>query len=604
MDRANDEQIWSWVDRRAPELDEYLAQHPGEHARVHAVREIVDGIGAAAPTPAQAPARVGPYRLGRRLGEGGMGVVYEADQDRPRRKVALKLLRTPGPASPEAAMRLRREADALAKLQHPGIAVVHAAGETEDGVPYLAMELVRGVPLDAYARDHSLDRAGRLALFAKICSAVQHAHAAGLVHRDLKPQNILVTADGQPKVLDFGLATWRDVELEQTLTVTGALVGTLPYMSPEQVGTAPVGAASDVYALGVILYELLLDRLPVDVVGAPVMEAARRIAEEPPLRPRAVQPDLPRDLEAVLLRALAKTPHSRYGSALDLAADVERAATGRPVLAKRWTLRRRAWAHLLRHRSLARIAAEVLAVLCLLGLLVWLYNPALVSRSLPGQYPKLSPFEAMRFRGPWPEVQLDGNWYELVKIEGTSAQRLVADFTELNPHSWRKRFTEDLWQYLWESGRVPSKHVDLLLRDIHSGAPILREDVEMTGAKRYSSWVYRNTLLDSRIRVVEDRVQVAVEGGDPLIVETIGQIDVQALLQASDFDRRVFKNTLLELLTVHEHHRAGDEVRLAGYRGSSGRPGELWLVSDSTDLNRLWIPRAQLAAIYEEVRTP
>src|SRR5262245_55387072 len=242
------------------------------------------------PTPAP-PAAVGPrldrYRVVRVLGEGGMGTVYEAEQDSPRRTVALKVIRA-GLASDLLLKRFAREAEILGRLHHPGIAQVYDAGVAENGQPYFAMELIAGVPLDQYARDQALDVPGRLELVARVRDAVQHAHERGVIHRDLKPGNILVESSGQPKVLDFGVARAADADLRDgtDLTGTGQLIGTVSYMSPEQVAASPavLDRRSDVYALGVILFELLAGRLPHALEQLPLPAAAWMICEEEPVR--------------------------------------------------------------------------------------------------------------------------------------------------------------------------------------------------------------------------------------------------------------------------------------------------------------------------------
>ena len=228
------------------------------------------------------PAFIGRYRILRRHGEGGMGTVYEAEQDNPRRTVALKVIR-PGLVSAELLNRFSHEAQILGRLQHSGIAQVYEAGMGEDGQPFFAMEFIRGMPLDEYARSRGLDAAARLELLAKVCDAVQHAHDKGVIHRDLKPGNILVDESGQPKVLDFGVAHVTDADLLTTSsrTRTGQLLGTLSYMSPEQLAARPSGldGRSDVYTLGVILFELLAHRLPYHLDQLPVHEVARVIEQ-------------------------------------------------------------------------------------------------------------------------------------------------------------------------------------------------------------------------------------------------------------------------------------------------------------------------------------
>src|SRR5262249_29508049 len=194
----------------------------------------------------------------------------------------------PGLLSPALLKRFAHEAQILGRMHHPGIAQIYEAGVAEDGQPYFALELIRGVALDAYARRHALDPAARLGLVARVCAAVQHAHEQGIVHRAVKPANILVDESGQPRVLDFGVARARDADVVTSTghTRTGQLVGTLTYMSPEQVAADPAGLdrRSDVYTLGVILFELLAGRLPYPLEHLPLPEAARVIREHEPAR--------------------------------------------------------------------------------------------------------------------------------------------------------------------------------------------------------------------------------------------------------------------------------------------------------------------------------
>ena len=231
----------------------------------------------------------GPFRILAVIGEGAMGIVYEAEQERPRRRVALKIIR-PGVATPAMLRRFEHEYEFLGRLQHPGIAQIYQAGVAETGYgpqPYFAMELVRGRRLDDYVRLKELGLEDRLALVADIADAVQHAHHRGVIHRDLKPANILVTESGGPKVLDFGLARAAQAELQSTVqTMAGEVVGTMSYMSPEQVvgDMSELDTRSDVYALGVILYELLSGRLPFDLSRKSLPEAVRIIRDEEPAR--------------------------------------------------------------------------------------------------------------------------------------------------------------------------------------------------------------------------------------------------------------------------------------------------------------------------------
>jgi eukaryotic-like serine/threonine-protein kinase len=213
---------------------------------------------------------LGEYRILGLIGEGGMGAVYKAEQRHPRRIVALKVIRA-GVATPQLLRRFEQETEALGRLRHPGIAPIFEAGTADAGYgpqPYFAMELIDGPSLTEYARARKLSTRERLELMAKVCDAVHHAHQRGIIHRDLKPGNILVDESGQPKILDFGVARVTDSDNRATReTDMGQLIGTLAYMSPEQVLADPLelDTRSDVYALGVILYELLSGRLPYDV---------------------------------------------------------------------------------------------------------------------------------------------------------------------------------------------------------------------------------------------------------------------------------------------------------------------------------------------------
>jgi WD40 repeat protein/predicted Ser/Thr protein kinase len=283
------------------------------------------------------PHHIGRYRVLRLLGEGGMGAVYEAEQDSPHRVVALKVVR-PGLVTTALLKRFAHEVEILGRLHHPGIAQIYEAGVAEDGQPFFAMEFIRGLPLDEYARLRSLTVQARVELMARVCDAVQHAHDQGVIHRDLKPANVLVDESGQPKVLDFGVARATDADLLSGagLTQTGQLLGTPSYMSPEQVTADPaaIDRRADVYALGVVLFELLVHRLPLQLANRPLAEAARLILEEEPPRLGSINPELRGDLETIVAKALEKDAARRYPSAAELAADLRRWLAHEPIQAR------------------------------------------------------------------------------------------------------------------------------------------------------------------------------------------------------------------------------------------------------------------------------
>ena len=280
--------------------------------------------------------RVGRYELLRVLAQGGMGTVYEAVQETPRRTVALKTMNH-GLSSDAGRRRFLFESEVLGTLQHPGIAQIYESGTHVDGervFPYFAMELVEGATdLLRYARSSALDLTARINLFLDVCDAVHHGHQKGVIHRDLKPNNILVSADGRAKVIDFGVARATGANIATTAAQTqfGQLVGTLAYMSPEQLGGDPraVDTRSDVYSLGVVLYELVSDSRPYELEGLSIQEVVRLVQEAPPLRPKGA----PADLTWILLKALEKEPGRRYASASELAADLRRFLNEEPVLA-------------------------------------------------------------------------------------------------------------------------------------------------------------------------------------------------------------------------------------------------------------------------------
>jgi eukaryotic-like serine/threonine-protein kinase len=353
---------------------------PGLVAEVRSLLEHHDSAGDFLSMPAVLdldpelglPERIGSYRILGRLGGGGMGIVYLARQEHPRRTVALKVIR-PLFVTGRLLKRFALEAEVLGRLHHPGIAQIYEAGTADAGYgpqPYFAMELVSGLTLDRYVEQRGLGLRERLALVADLCDAIEHAHRQGVIHRDLKPGNVLVdesAAQPRVKVLDFGVARATDADLQTITQVTdpGQLVGTLAYMSPEQAagGSAPIDARADVYSLGVLAYELCSGRLPHELAGRPMHEAARILREEDPTPLSSVQTVLRGDVETIVAKALEKEPARRYPSAAALAADIRRWLAHEPIVARPPSRGYQLWKLARRHRALVGgVAAVILAL--------------------------------------------------------------------------------------------------------------------------------------------------------------------------------------------------------------------------------------------------
>ncbi len=303
--------------------------------------------------PGPSPDRFPGYRLVRELSHGGQGVVYEAVQESTKRKVAIKVLLAGAYASSSARKRFEREVELVAQLKHPNIISVFHAGVASDGCQFYVMDYVRGVPLGRYVREQKLTLEDTLKLFSTVCGAVQYAHQRGVIHRDLKPSNILVDTDGNPKLLDFGLARLITQPVETLVSVSQAIIGTLPYMSPEQTRGNPdeIDTRTDVYALGVMLYELLTGGYPYPVAGQ-MADVLKHIAETPPTPPsrrwsttsgvatrstKRVKPGscpIDRDIQTVVLKSLAKERTRRYQSPGELGRDIDHYLSGEPLEAR------------------------------------------------------------------------------------------------------------------------------------------------------------------------------------------------------------------------------------------------------------------------------
>jgi len=370
--------------------------------------------------------RIGPYRLIRTVGEGGMGTVYlaeRADGDFHQR-VAIKVVRR-GFDSDLVVRRFVHERQILASLEHPLIARFYDGGTTEDGQPFFVMEYIEGRTLLDYCADRGLDTRARLVLFLSVCAAVQYAHQRLVVHRDLKPGNVLVTAEGVPKLLDFGVAKVLEPRTGQTteLTMLGLRPLTPEYASPEQVRGQAVTTASDIYSLGVILYELLTGQRPYELRSRSAGEIERAVCEQAPARPSTRVPALRRtlagDLDDVVLQALRKEPERRYVTVEQLAADLRKYLAGRPVSARADTIGYRARKFVTRHR--AAVAASAIVMALLLGLIAY-YTARLARERDLARHESLKARQMAAFLG---------GLFELTDLDRTKGVRLqVSDILD------------------------------------------------------------------------------------------------------------------------------------------------------------------------------
>ncbi len=354
-------------------VDEVLSLLAADAGTAPLLDHGIEGIaGSVLAVPDAPPRRIGPYRLGAVLGEGGMGVVHLAVREDLGNRVAIKMLRDAS-LSPARRERFALEQRTLARLSHPSIARLYDAAALPDGTPYFVMEYVEGVPLTEYSRANALTLSERLRLFRAVCEAVQFAHRHAVVHRDLKPSNVLVTAEGGVKLLDFGIAKQLDdAEADGASTRTALRMMTPAYAAPEQVRGDPVGTYTDVYALGVILYELLAERLPFDLGRLTPGQVETVILEQEPEKPslaagRAVAGRAARsmrraawaDLDVLCLTAMQKDPRRRYRTVEALIRDVDHFLRGEPLEARPDTRRYRIAKFLRRNRGRVALAGAL-----------------------------------------------------------------------------------------------------------------------------------------------------------------------------------------------------------------------------------------------------
>lgn len=385
--------------------------------------DIPDGRGG------QAWPRIPGYNIRREIATGGMGTVYEAEQYSPRRSVALKVVRA-GVTTPDLLRRFEFEAHVLGLLRHPGIAQIYEAGTFDVGhgpQPFFAMEFVDGRPLNEYVRATQPPLRDRVILLIRICDAVQHAHQKGIIHRDLKPQNILVDSEGQPKILDFGLARATDADLRSSSyrTEVGRLIGTVVYMSPEQAHGRheEMDTRSDVYTLGVIAFEVLAGRLPYNVDTKQTLDILRAIREDEPSRLSSTNKAYRGDLETIIGKALEKEMERRYASASSLASDFRRWLDGEPIAARppghAYLVRK----FVSRNKSLVATAAGFILMLHIgLAATTWQARQAEIARAEAEELRRLASIQAER-------AEADAMAAQVV------AEFLVGAFENLDPRA-------------------------------------------------------------------------------------------------------------------------------------------------------------------------
>ena len=474
------------ADESADRLSEVVEAAVAEEADSAGREAARHAAAAAVPLDVLTGRRIGRYRVLRLLGAGGMGAVYEAEQDEPRRTVALKTARF-GLTSETALQRFRFEAEVLGRLQHPGIARVYEAGTYEEGagaaarsVPWYAMEYVEDArTVQAFADEERLDTAARLELFVQVCDAVHAGRLKGVVHRDLKPGNILVDREGRPRIIDFGVARVLDAGEGDRHTRTGDVVGTLGAMSPEQVSGDPdaVDARTDVYALGVVLFELLTGSPPLDLDGKGLTEVARLIATHPPRRVSSVSPGLPRELDWILERALAKDKTDRYASVDALAGDLRRLLAHEPVSAGPPSAAYRLRVFVRRHRFGVAVTAAffVMAVVGVSTIWQSLEQERLTSREL-----EASLLEEQRLSGL------------LQESLATTEESLASERVQRERSDAISHFFEDMYTYVSPArGGREVRVVELLdasaprLATDFADQPLVRADLEYAVGQAY-----------------------------------------------------------------------------------------------------------------------
>jgi WD40 repeat protein/predicted Ser/Thr protein kinase len=589
--RARVESLFQQAADLPPEdRDAFLDEQCGEDEELRAeVGSLLDHASAAPPDFMEAPGfrglvenfermaerqestqvvgtQFGRYRVVRHLGSGAMGAVFEAEQDHPRRRVALKVLRF-GSAMPGLVRRFRREANLLARLQHPNIAHVYEAGVAElpaGPQPYFAMEYVEGCHLDAWGRTQKPGLEARVALMALVCDAVHHAHECGIVHRDLKPANILVDAGGSPKVVDFGVAHATDVGVH-TITLqteVGQLVGTIPYMSPEQLSGTPgaAGAHADIFSLGVILFELLSQRLPLDVRGRSLPEAVRLICDQEPTSLGTIDTVFRGDLDTIVSKAMEKDPERRYASAAELAWDLRRFLDHKPIVARPATT----WYQLRKfaRRNRGLVGVVVLAVLLLSAATVVATHLALRE----AHQRRLAVREQKRAEGATYRARLTAAQMAIQTKDYINARRILDEVDPAFRDSWE-------WRHLFASldnstAVLGGHHARITSLDMTNEADLL---VSADASGAVNLWDLTTLRLVSRLGTPGSAVlRIWFAPGDKRIVSC-----------AADGTVRVWRRDTLE--QISELSLGGNHIASADLSEDGTR-----LITSSSDRLRVW----------------